>query len=337
MQCNQCHFENMPGLTRCFKCGSVLVASEPLDVNPPRMRRWKKPLRDFNRMIRGSGVAWQIPRPAWIKSVADDIFLGMVVSVIPGLGHYLYGRLRSVIWLLLIWLLLILGCIFMYGSSVAMFLFGLAIGLHGWIAISCSYLEHQKEFSRRVGVMAVLCLVFAFLYYTASGWIFSDFVGQYSAMNFESYKVKYGDFLLARHSLLHKQLLLPGDLVLAHAAYVGGHDGLFDRNEALVVGQIIGVPDDTVTVKEGVYSLNDKTLDRARFPVPRWLQNADISVTIPAESYFLSCEYTVGGHNFVLTNDYIRQACVIRKERINSKVFMRWLPLANRGFIKVSR
>ena len=335
MQCNQCHFENMPGLTRCFKCGSVLVASEPLDVNPPRMPRWKKPLREFNRIIRGSGVAWQIPKPKWIESVADDSFLSICFSIIPGLGQFLYGRFRSIVWLVGAWLVLILASIFMYASSIAMFLFGLAIGLHAWIAISCSYLEKEKEFLRRIGVMAVLSIVFGILYNMVGGWIFSDFAGQYSAMNFESYKVKYGDFLLARHSLVRQQNLLPGDLVLVHAAFIGGHGGAFGRNDAIVVGQIIGVADDTVTIKEGMYSLNGNVLDPVRFPVPQWLQKADISVTIPTDSYFVSSEYAAGGHN-VAANSYVQQVCVVTKEHIDSKVFMRWLPLANRGFIKVS-
>jgi hypothetical protein len=324
----------MPGLTRCFKCGSVLVAAEPININPPRMRRWKKPLRNLNRMIRGSGAAWHIPKPKWIESVADDSFLSICFSIIPGLGHFLYGRFRGVVWLVGIWLVLIMASVFMYGSTLAMFFFGLAIGLHTWIAISCSYLEQERAFLRRIGVMAVLSIVFGILYNIVGGWIFSDFAGQYSAMNFESYKVKYGDFVLARHSLLRRHNLSSGDLVLVHAAFIGGHGGAFGRNDAIVVGQIIGVADDTVTIKESMYSLNGHVLDPARFPVPQWLQKADISVTIPADSYFVSSEYAAVGYNFT-ANNYVQQVCVVAKERINSKVFMRWLPLADRGFIKV--
>jgi hypothetical protein len=280
-------------------------------------------------------VAWQITKPKWIESVADDSFLGICFSIIPGLGHFLYGRFRSIVWLFGIWFVLILASIFMYGSTLAMFFFGLAVGIHALIAISCSYLEQEKAFLRRIGVMAVLSIVFGILYNLVGGLIFSDFAGQYSAMNFESYKVKYGDLLLARSGSLRQENLFSGDLVLARAALIG-YGRQFGRNDALVVGQIIGLPNDVVTIRNGVYYLNNNLLDPGRFPVPKWLRNGDISVTIPADSYFLSCEYTIAGNNFVL-NNYIQQTCVITKERVEGKVFMRWLPLSRRGFIKVSR
>lgn len=50
MQCANCQFENMPGSKNCARCGSSMaLATETIDVHPPRAKRWSKPIRSVSR------------------------------------------------------------------------------------------------------------------------------------------------------------------------------------------------------------------------------------------------------------------------------------------------
>ena len=54
MRCARCEFENIPGQTRCIRCGSILEAgSAVIDIYPPRMPAWSKPSApSMNRPMR---------------------------------------------------------------------------------------------------------------------------------------------------------------------------------------------------------------------------------------------------------------------------------------------
>ena len=107
MRCQRCEFENMPGLDTCLRCGSVLInADEPIDIHPPRMSRWKKPIRNFFRQLRqfmpisawsGEDLHFHF-FPPWLKKISRVNFLGAFLSIIPGLAHLIQKRFHSIRW-----------------------------------------------------------------------------------------------------------------------------------------------------------------------------------------------------------------------------------------------
>ena len=77
MRCPRCGFENMPGLTTCVRCSSVMQATAPVVATPPRAG-WTKHLRPIgywlNRYL-GFHLLDSVARilPASQAPLADEI------------------------------------------------------------------------------------------------------------------------------------------------------------------------------------------------------------------------------------------------------------------------
>jgi hypothetical protein len=104
-----------------------------------------------------------------------------------------------------------------------------------------------------------------------------------------------------------------------------------------MVGQIVGLPGETIEVEEGVFVVGKESLDPNRFPVPRWVprQGRRIVVAIPDDSYFVSSEYKIAGRtNVSITSPAIREACVVKAADLRGRAFMLWWPLRERKMIE---
>ncbi|MHC4212055.1 MAG: S26 family signal peptidase [Planctomycetota bacterium] len=336
MQCSRCQFENMPGQSRCFKCGSVLESKVAVKVCPPRMAKWKKPYRSVTRWLRTHSLIYQeaitIRKPDWLKVVSKDELVGMFLSVVPGLAQIVRKRFKAIRWYCLLWLLLLLVGICFYGGVFCFVLIGLAIGLHTWIAV------HRiiKEFSHvvsKVVLAFVLFLALALLYTTIPGWVLPDITSGFTTLNIPYHKVQSRDFMLARRSRAAKEYISRGSLVLVNPPSMGGGNNLFTAMyENTMIVQVIGLPGDKVEINKGFFVINDRQMDAEIYPVPTWLKTRSLSTNIDKGKYFITTEYNV--HVQQLSDQSIINVCVIQQENILAKAFMRWLPIWRRGFIR---
>jgi hypothetical protein len=337
MRCQRCEFENMPGLEKCMRCGSVLTKStEPVDVHPPRMSRWKKPIRGLFRRLRKFMpiAAWSGEDlhshafPEWFRKASRIGFLGAVLSLIPGLAQAIQRRFSSIRWWVVAWGVLLLSSLFLFGSGVGMFLMGLALGVHVWIAVHSALLEEYHEFNYRIAGYLII-LVFYFILYQAFGRvIFFNLRGGYSVIDVPSAQIHHGDFLLGRSSQTAPEDIIPGSVVLVRLENVGNHG--FRQRANSAYAQVIGLGGDTVAIINDQFVVNDEVLDPEQYPVPAWLKRQTFSTVVSKGSYFISAQYQGTGYN----EAQAIEVCIVNQEQIIAKAFLRWNPLRRRGFIK---
>lgn len=336
MRCQRCEFENMPGLTTCMRCGSVLQSGPAkIEVHPPRSPAWKKPLRGFRRGLRQlkPAPAWTEPEQAtgqagWLQTAVRVNFLGAFLSIIPGFAHLVQGRFYAIHRWVLAWLTLLLSALFFYGSVFGLMLLGLAIGVHVWIALHSAFLAEYEDLRARIWGF-LLILIFFFIGYMAVGrLLFYNYRGGYAVAHVPARQVHRGDYLLGRRNQIQPEDLTRGSFVLAELSSVHGRR-VFRRPEAVGYVQIIGLPGETVGLKENVFYIDDEPLDADRFPVPGWLRGRALTATVPEDSYFVSAQYEGRGYNASQAID----VSLIDRERIAAKAFLRWNPVRRRGFI----
>ena len=339
MRCVRCHSENIPGQERCFKCGSVLEADAVVDVHPPRMSGWRRPLRGIIRSLRGSrAVPEKLPTRKirhGLDKLASDGLIGLVLSIVPGLAHLLKRRFREVRMLVLLWAVLLAVGLFLYGSSTGSILIGLAIGVHAWIAIQFGLFKEITGFVERIVITLVVMVCFGVLYWAVPRLVFYGYTGGYTALTIPDMEISAGDYLLVRRTGHLEETLPRGTLVLVRPARMQNNRVDRFNREPLMIGQIVGLPGETVRIANGFYAAGDEVLNPERFPVPRWLRRRRMTAAVGPRSYFVSLAYTLAGHGNILPADAaIRNVCLVKAEDIQGRAFMRWWPLARRGFIE---
>jgi hypothetical protein len=338
MRCGRCHVENIPGRDRCFKCGTVLEAtSELVDIHPPRMSGWRRPVRGLVRWFRRQRVFVKPPGKN-VQRVLDrltsDGLIGLVVSVIPGLAHFAKGRFREVRLYVLLWAALLCTGLFLYGSGAGYVLIGLAIGLHAFIALQFGLFKEIVDFAQRMVATLLVTACFALLYFGVPRVVFGGYTGGHTALTIPDMRINAGDYLVVRRSRRPKDVFPRGTLVLFRPLRLRNYRVDVFNEQPSMIGQIVGLPGDTVYIAKGVYASGGKPLNPERFPVPRWLQDRVMTVVVPPGSYFVSSPYIVRGRAGALTDAAVRDACLIKMEVIEGRAFMRWWPLQRRGFIE---
>jgi hypothetical protein len=339
MRCERCKFENIPGQKTCIKCESILEAeSEQIDIYPPRMPIWKKPIRILSRLIR----KWiaplkriEIKCPAWIAQASDDILIGLFLSLIPGLAHLTQKRFKEIRWYFLVWLALFISGLFLFGSQAGFLCLGLAIGVHTGIAIQYKILKELEDIGKKLVMIIIVFIALTIIYNFSPRILIPNLNGGYSSLSVPNQKIKIGDYLLGWRNLKQNAALKRGDLVFMHPEYVSTHREQTYTGRELIVGQIVGLAGEQLEIKNGVFIVNEQKLDSKIYPVPQWLRISEYSVIIPERSYFINVQYNITvGHNMALESTQVNLICIRKAEDIQSRVFMRWWPLATRGFVR---
>jgi hypothetical protein len=329
----------MPGYDSCVQCGSVLkAASGQVDIDPPRMSKWKIPFRSLMRSVRGSGVpVLDMPdtkMPKWVKLFVGVGTFGVILSFIPGLGHALLRAFKTIRMYVLAWAILLPLALFFHGGTFGAIFLGLAFGVHVWIAMHCSLIREHEEFLKRI--IAFVIIAFFYLVFYRSIWlvVFHDIIGAHSTMNAPCHRVETGDFLIARRSLAKEQPFERGALAIVRLTSIGversAFQELFMTPEARSFGQVIGLPGEEVEIKERCFYIDGQPLDTEKYPVPDWIGDRQLKTTVPDACYFMIAEYN--GRDYGVTQ--IIGVCTVQSDRIEAKVFMRWLPLSRKGFIR---
>jgi hypothetical protein len=337
MRCARCNFENIPDQARCIKCGSILQGEEErVDVYPPRMPRWKKPVRRLFRWGRQQKVVGeegvQLRVPGWMKIMSGDCFLGLLLSIVPGLAHLAGGRFREIRWYLLIWFVLLVTGVFCYGSGFSFYLLALAIGLHAWIAVHHKLIKELAGIGVKLFVTAVLVMVLILVYRAIPRLVFG-LRGGYTSLTVPYHNISRGDYLLARRRSVLRGSIGRGSLVVTRLSGIIYGDGrrMPGRGESMVV-EIVGLPGEYVETKDNSFIVDEQQLDTKRYPVPIWLRGRRISVRIPQGCYFISTEYSIRGRG--ASDEVVRRACLVQAADIEAVAFMNWWPLSRRGFIR---
>jgi len=344
MQCPRCHFENMPGQSRCFKCGSVLDAKEAaVNVHPPRVAKWKRPFRLTIRWLRRhtktkrqtqgrhGDTPWDTLPPGAVS--------GLLLSIIPGLAHLVAGRFSNVRWYCPAWLILLAGAVYLFGSAWGFALLGLAIGIHAWVAFSYSLNKNCTEPSDKITWLFAIIIVLALLYWGVRRTVFADFIWAYTNLTIPSEKIETGDCLLARRTLADVNSIKRGSLVLVSVRTERNVRGLWQRGREIgrMIVQVIALPGEQVTITQDGFGVDGEWLDPNEYPFPQWLRRTrnPVTIAIPDGCYFVSSEYEFRGAAPVWT--LIRDACVIRARDIQAQAIMVWFPVHRRRFLRIGQ
>lgn len=340
MKCSRCHFENIPGQGRCFKCGSVLEAVGSLvNVHPPRMSAWRRPGRGLARWFRHhTTVAEKLPGERvrrGLNRLVSDGMVGAAFSIAPGLPHLVTKRFREVRLLVLLWAAFLATGLFLYGHIAGVVLIGLAIGVHAWIAIQFGLLTEITGFIERMITVLLVMGCFAAVYWATPRVVFRGYTSGYTAMDIPDRQIRNGDYFLVRRIDAREETLSRGALVLVRPQrFENNRLDMFSQRPTMI-GQIVGLPGETVRVVENAFVVEGQTLSTSQFPVPRWLGSRGPSVFVRPGTYLVSLPYAIqGGQAAGLTAQTVRAACLFEKGVIEGQAFMCWWPLRRRGFIE---
>jgi hypothetical protein len=342
MRCVRCEFENIPGETRCIRCGSILELDPGVvSIYPPRMPAWHKPLRDIRRRLRG----WHLIPETTPGSRAHRVLgpmvsggvVGLPLSIIPGFAHLLSGRVREVRLLVPLWLLVLGAGLFLYGSPIGFLLIGLAIGIHAWIAIQYGLFQEIGDVFARLGAALLVVVLLAVLYWATPRLVVPSLTSGYTALTIPALHIQSGDsFLLWRQDGADEPLPR-GALVLVRTQNLQvGRQYRASSAMRPMIGQIAGLPGEMIFLRGQAYWIGNQRLDPNQFPVPNWLRRFTTrsGIPIPPDSYFVSSEYTIAGHaNVGVTNQMIGGACLVKAADIRGRAFLHWWPLRERKFL----
>jgi hypothetical protein len=218
MQCSNCHFENMPGVQTCGRCGAgLLLASSVVDVHPPRASRAAKRWRRWFPITR----YWNRFRAAAVGSFAGLRITGwpsdlqipgvLLRMIVPGWAQRYAGRTARAKWLFGCYLGLLLSGLLFFGTALGWLLLGLTVSIHA-ASILDIVAAAVVDFRRRLiysGIAVVLLMVV--VYYPAGQLL--ALVATPQQFNMAAPPFEAGDVVLVNPSAYRRSDPQPGDVV----------------------------------------------------------------------------------------------------------------------------
>jgi hypothetical protein len=346
MQCFNCRFENMPGITVCGRCGTALqVATAVIDVHPPRARPWKKRLR---RLLPINQAAVKVRDASsvatkHVKAAAQDV--GMPVPparllwrlLIPGLAHFHLGqRYRGWAFLGAYLVFLVLTLLF-WGTTWGSMFLGLAFSAHASSALDVLFQCPGHIRSRLIMAGVVMTVLGLAVYVPAARGLgqiidtraFSADIGPFAA----------GDTILfnrAAYSLFSPK---PGDVVLFGLPVelivsVRGEGHRIERIQTHeAIDRIIAGPGAQVVLSDGALLIDgDKPIYDSLSP----LTIPNFAVTVPEDHYLIlpTMFGSVHADTRLGSADLWRSMSVVPRGRILGKVHFRNQPLSRFWWIR---
>ena len=333
MRCPRCGFQNMPGRTSCFRCSSLLdTGTLEIDVHPPRASRRRKSFRSAVRWL-GLRLPFRLLSQGrrliaeWVSDRGEDAaaICDVILSALPGLAHIVHRRFQTIRWYCLAWVILVAVALFFYGSFLHFALLGVCVGLHAWIAADAAALfKCVTTTANRVLALLLIVALLGILYWAVGGLVLGGFTGGHTVLEIAHQDVRPHDFLLVRRSAGRRHPLPRGALVLA---------SLYGSSVPMV-GEIIGLPGETVETRDGTFYVNGQELGSDQYPVPEWLKARTFGAVVPEDNYFVSAGFRLYAGAGVNVEPFVRSACIVPQSAIRGRAIMRWLPVRRRGFLK---
>ena len=278
MQCPSCRFENIPGLTSCGRCGSVLDFNAiAFDVHPPRASHASKVLRRWfprRRVYQARDLAvatlertggtfindLRVPLPE--PEIAPRL-------IVPGWAHLRMDlRIRGWAYLGGYLVLLALG-ILNWGNSAGAMALGLAFSIHISSILDILIRQGSVRFPSLVATSALVALALGLGVYAPTGWILSGVAAtrqyDHNAPPFERL-----DVLVFNRWAFSRRLPRPGDVVLFHPGELPPIPSemsiphtrwMLRENEC--VDRVLGGPGDHVVWRSGKLTVNGTAVNWA--------------------------------------------------------------------------
>lgn len=345
MQCVNCQFHNMPGLTVCGRCGSSLVLGDAISVYPPRASAWQQAIRQFidypfRRLWFGlrSGIARTGGTVAKQLSVDLDVDLPtrsvLLRSVIPGLAHVAAGyttRGRIFCWL---YLILGLSGVFFFGTTLGSILLGLAFSVH--VSSVIDLLGGRGSPRQRIEIAFLTICAVALMFYAPVGWLMSH-VASARAINQDMDLLRRGDVVLVNRW----DRAEPGQLVLfwldRDLREPGGQEGyrhvVYRIPAGERVARVVAEPGQRVEWDGKELRVDGQAMDMTKLRIrPNWLPPENPYV-VPADRYFLQ-PVDVPDMDSRLHSDLWRAASLARVEDIRGSIYMVYQPLRRRTLLR---
>ncbi|MGE5294324.1 MAG: S26 family signal peptidase, partial [Solirubrobacterales bacterium] len=186
---------------------------------------------------------------------------------------------------------------------------------------------------RAVIVLAVVVVLTA-LYGAVPRAVAYGLTGGHTTLTISAMNVQEGDYLLVRRIGDEAASRLPrGTIVQFHPAIVNVHGDDIGHGDRAAIGQIAGLPGESIRIEDGRYVIDGRPQDPNGLPVPSWLRTHRLGseILVLPRTYFVSMEYTVQGRP---DDRMIRSACIARASDIRGRAFAIWWPLWRRGWIE---
>ncbi len=319
MQCPNCKFENIPGQTKCFQCGCVLEGKAPIDVNPPRMPRRQRPFRALRRAIRKTGAS-NITVPEWLEFLSYHFIGSLLLSLIPGVGHAVQKRFSQIRWIVLLWLFLLAAGIFFLGSPLGVFLLSAAIGTHGYIIVDCMLLDGA---AKKLTCNLLTAILMYYLYCIIIWRVVLGLFGSYGAVDIPAMRIEREDYFISHRFAEGTAVFRRGDFATLEARTLFNNNYSRNRRNFMAACQIVGLPNETIEVKDGVFLIDGVALDKDIYPVQEWISTYYFKTTLGNNQYFVNIIYNA---RYAIPSATISSACIFDGSQFNGRALAKWQP-----------
>lgn len=345
MQCPSCHFENMPGITSCGRCGTSLdLSTAAIDVQPPRASRTARRVRRYvpRRAIYAARDTAAEARRMVLREAAESLVPLpdppiLARLIVPGWAHIhedddLRGRLFLAAYLFM----LALGFV-TWGSDLSAIAMGLAFSVHASSILDILIRRSTYRYPRiMLTAMLVSCLLAVGVYLPA-GWALDRVAHPFHfaepAEPFDRYDVVLGNtwaFALRDPR--------PGDVVAFQPQGLSrvptGNQLMhirFTVEQNILIDRVLGAPGDRVVWKDGRLTINDTPTPWT--PLVSSKLPPSLSFTVPDDRFLILptvSRATPAG----APQPYWDMAGLVPRSSIEAGVYLRISPINRLWFIR---
>jgi hypothetical protein len=271
-----------------MRCNTVLTATAPVNVHPPRAG-WTRHFRPFLYRLNALNDAIPSQIGKRFDKSLSQYFLGssdllwFALSIIPGLGHLLTGRLRNLRLVGTGYVAAMLLGLALWGTGGGSLLIGLAIALHGWIMLDAGRLLDGTDTLRSRLVVGLV--VYVMLAWVVYGGINRHWVGGVvTPVPIPSHGIRQDDFLIIWRQAYLLGSPQRGDLVMyrTKARPLNYGHGAIKVGETL--GRLLAFPGEKVNSSGAVLTVTTPEGKVTRYGSPI-LKDLNFEMIVPAGRY----------------------------------------------------
>ncbi|HLJ96475.1 MAG TPA: S26 family signal peptidase [Gemmataceae bacterium] len=345
MQCSSCHFENMPGVEVCGRCGSSLrLATAVVDVHPPRARPWVKrmrrtlPLRKVSAQVRDAVrglrhqaadfaqfVGFPQPRPGMLPRL-----------IVPGWAHIHSGQVLHGSLFLGVYLTLLAFGFLCLGTQLGSFLLGLAFSVHLSSVLSILF-ACPGDIPSRFVTTTVVAMTLSLAVYFPAGWLLTR-VADPHTITLAVFPFEEGDVVLANQWAYLRSPPQPGDIVLYERRGVNipprrGHVAIRLQN-GQDIDRILAGPGSQVRWENGELYVDGRP--SPFHPLNPLHVPTQIRLSVPEGHYCIlpsTLSQTIPT-GYELPASVWGDLSIVRAGRIQGRVYWRHQPLSRMGLLR---
>jgi signal peptidase I len=337
MQCNNCRFENMPGVLACGRCGAALqLATLAIDVYPPRANRWTKIRRrwwPFNINNLRRFLAAAVDGLSTREAPEGDPGPVLWRSIIPGLPQ-VYQRREVRGWC---FLLAYLGCgtvgMAVLGTRTGSMLLGMAGAIH-----AASVIDVVLPATRRLLYTLACCLAITGVIYLPVVWVVGGFASPRVVLG-DSGPFQRNDVVLVRRWNYANGRPRPGDVALYTIpptrvqinAPDGPRGGQLYQFEGERMDRIVAGPGEHVVLNQSTLLVNGS--DAVHLPLNRVQWPSTVDLHVPDGQYLIvpSADRVNWG---AASEVNWRKIVLVSEDRLLGKIYLRHHPLSRFSWVR---